>query len=93
LTLGRFSMARYFPDAKISMVHGQPLWINERLIVPQYHPAAALHQPLLKPALEKDFARLPEWLGQARKNKQPAIPVVEKPAKSNQTEPTQMNLF
>ncbi|MGD8631970.1 MAG: uracil-DNA glycosylase, partial [Anaerolineales bacterium] len=41
ITLGRFSMARYFPDARISRIHGQPAEINGRLIVPMYHPAAA----------------------------------------------------
>jgi DNA polymerase len=93
LTLGRFSMARYFPTAKISSVHGQPLWIKGRLIVPLYHPAAALHQPALKPALESDFARLPKWLEQARKNKQNAMPMMESPAIPPQPDPIQNSLF
>jgi uracil-DNA glycosylase family 4 len=62
ITLGRFSMARYFPDAKISQIHGQPQEINGRLIVPMYHPAAALHQPSLRETVKDDFAKLPELI-------------------------------
>lgn len=59
ITLGRFSMARYFPDARISRIHGQPAEIGGRLIVPMYHPAAALHQPSLREVVQADFANLP----------------------------------
>ena len=59
VTLGRFSMARYFPDVRISQVHGKAGWREERLIVPMYHPAAALHQPALRAVVEADFAKLP----------------------------------
>jgi len=44
VTLGRFSMAKWFPGEKISRIHGQPRWVGGRLIVPMMHPAAALHQ-------------------------------------------------
>lgn len=66
VTLGRFSMERYFPDEKISRIHGRPKAVGGRLIVPMYHPAAALHQPKLRSVVEQDFARLPEWIEQAR---------------------------
>lgn len=59
ITLGRFSMARYFPNALISRIHGQPAEIDGRLIVPMYHPAAALHQPSLRETVQADFAKLP----------------------------------
>ena len=62
ITLGRFSMARYFPEAKISQIHGQPKEINGRLIVPMYHPAAALHQPSLRETVKDDFSKLPELI-------------------------------
>jgi uracil-DNA glycosylase family 4 len=45
VTLGRFSMARFLPNARISDVHGQSYQLKGRTIVPMYHPAAALHQP------------------------------------------------
>jgi uracil-DNA glycosylase len=67
VTLGRFSMNLFIPGVKISHVHGRPTWVKGRMVVPMYHPAAALHQASLKPELEKDFARLPDWIEQAAK--------------------------
>jgi uracil-DNA glycosylase family 4 len=66
ITLGRFSMARYFPKARISAIHGQSKWVRSRLIVPMYHPAAALHQPSLREVVRNDFAHLPEYIEQVR---------------------------
>ncbi len=66
VTLGRYSMAKWFPGEKISRIHGQPKRVGGRLIVPMIHPAAALHQPQNRPLLEADFRRLPELLAQAR---------------------------
>lgn len=66
ITLGRFSMARYFQSAKISVIHGRSAWIDNRLIVPMYHPAAGLHQGKLRPVILKDFAQLPFLLEKAR---------------------------
>ena len=65
VTLGRFSMAKFLPNAKISNVHGQAMWVRGRLIVPMYHPAAALHQPSLKSLVEKDFISLPDLIKRA----------------------------
>ncbi len=62
ITLGRFSMARYFPNAKISQIHGQAKEVDGRLIVPMYHPAAALHQPSLRSVVQEDFAQLPAMI-------------------------------
>jgi len=64
VTLGRYSMARWFPNAKISAIHGQPRKVEGRLIVPMFHPAAALHQPSLRRDVEADFRKLPEILAQ-----------------------------
>jgi DNA polymerase len=65
VTLGRFSMARWFPREKISRIHGQPKRVDGRLIVPMMHPAAALHQPQNRTLIEEDFRRLPDFLAQA----------------------------
>ncbi len=64
VTLGRFSMARYFPGQRISKIHGQPKEVDGRFVVPMYHPAAALHNGSLKPELEADFAKLPRLLAE-----------------------------
>jgi DNA polymerase len=66
VTLGRFSMARYFPGAKISAIHGQAKVINGRTIVPMFHPAAALHNGALREPLEQDFVRLKELIQKAQ---------------------------
>lgn len=65
VTLGRFSMARWFPGERISRIHGQPKRVGRRLIVPMYHPAAALHQQALKATILDDFAKLPRILAEA----------------------------
>jgi uracil-DNA glycosylase len=67
VTLGRFSMARWFPGERISRIHGQPKRDGRRLIVPMYHPAAALHQGNLRGAIEEDFAKLPKILGEVER--------------------------
>ena len=64
ITLGRFSMARYFPNAKISQIHGKPRKIEGVIYYPMYHPAAALHQPSLRRIVEEDMLKIPELLVQ-----------------------------
>ena len=81
VTLGRFSMARYFPDQSISRIHGQAKKIGNTLYVPMFHPAAALHQPKYRSLIEEDFARLPGLLAQlhgAEKPKESPPPPEEK---------------
>lgn len=60
ITLGRFSMARFFPQSNISKIHGQPKKVGNRVIIPVYHPAAALHQPRYKADIERDFLKIPQ---------------------------------
>lgn len=74
VTLGRFSMARWFPNARISRIHGQPRKIGGRLYYPMYHPAAALHQPSLRRAVEEDMRRIPELIAQLDKIRDEAPP-------------------
>ena len=66
VTLGRFSMARWFSGTTISRVHGQPKQVDGRYVIPMYHPAAALHRGSLRGEILADFARLPELLERAR---------------------------
>jgi DNA polymerase len=65
VTLGRFSMNRYFPGQSIGRIHGQPKRIDDVMVVPMYHPAAALHQASLRRTIEEDFRKLPAILEQA----------------------------
>ncbi len=81
ITLGRFSMARWFPGGRISQIHGQAKRFGGLVVVPMYHPAAALHQGALRATLEADFAKLPRLLAemrqQAEAEEQAAAPKVE----------------
>lgn len=88
VTLGRFSMAHFLPNAKISEVHGQAMKIKGRLIVAMYHPAAALHQQSLRSTIEADFARLPELIAQAE---QMPEQIEETPVEKQ--EPKQLSFF
>lgn len=98
VTLGRFSMARFIPNVRISDVHGKPRWIGERLIIPMYHPAAALHQPALRATVERDFGQIAQLIMQARKKKgiqeqQATLTAEEVKANQQDEKPTQMSLF
>ncbi|MBN1373334.1 MAG: uracil-DNA glycosylase [Anaerolineaceae bacterium] len=98
ITLGRYSMAKFIPNVKISEVHGQPFWHRGRMIVPMFHPAAALHQPSLKTGVERDFARLGELIQQARQSvragAQKAEAVASEQEDGSETDqPTQLSLF
>ncbi len=66
VTLGRHSLRRYLPDARISQAHGGLRRMGGRFIFPMYHPAAALHQSSLRETLFDDIRRLPEALLHAR---------------------------
>jgi DNA polymerase len=62
--------------------------VKGRLVVPMFHPAAALHQQSLKPVVEADFTRLPDLISQANNVQEN---VNEK--QDNDDEPKQLNLF
>jgi DNA polymerase len=66
ITLGRYSMARWFPGASISKIHGQPRKFGALVVVPMFHPAAALHQPKYKELIEADFRELPKILAELK---------------------------
>lgn len=93
VTLGRFSMARYFENAKISTIHGQPAWQDQRLIIPMYHPAAGLHQPNLKATIMQDFSRLSEWVEKARQKSSNHASVSDKEGSHSSDSNTQLSLF
>jgi len=64
ITLGRFSMAKFFADASISRVHGQPMKRGGITYIPMFHPAAALHQPKYRSMIEQDFLKIPQILAE-----------------------------
>jgi DNA polymerase len=66
VTLGRHSLRRYLPDARIGEVHGRLRRSGGRFVYPMYHPAAALHQSSLRETLFADIRGLPAALLAAR---------------------------
>ena len=76
VTLGRYSMYRFFQGESISKIHGQPKRLGDRLVVPMFHPAAALHQPRFRPLITEDFLRLPQFIAEAAAlAEEPADPI------------------
>ncbi len=63
VTLGRHSMEYFLPGMKISQIHGEPKRIQfgdtKVVIVPLFHPAAALYNGSMRQTLMDDFSRLP----------------------------------
>jgi DNA polymerase len=62
VTISRYAMVRWFPDKKISEIHGKARRFGDLVVVPMYHPAAALHQQSLRRVIEEDFKKLPEYI-------------------------------
>jgi uracil-DNA glycosylase family 4 len=81
VTLGRYSMARYFPGKSISKIHGIPVKKDGVIYFPMYHPAAALHQQSLRQIIEADMKKIPGLLAETR-----AVSEAE-------PQPQQLNMF
>ena len=67
VTLGRYSMARYFPGKSISKIHGTAQKHDNIIYYAMYHPAAALHQQSLRKDIEADMLKIPKLLAEASK--------------------------
>jgi len=87
VTLGRFSMGKFLPNARISSVHGKKFDVNwkgrELVIVPMYHPAAGLRATGVKEQTIEDFKKLSEILKEVNDNES---------EKSNESTGEQMQL-
>ncbi len=73
VTLGRHSMEYFLPGLTISTIHGQPQRIpfgdTTIVVVPLYHPAAALYNGGLRATLIEDFMKLPTIINTLKKEK------------------------
>ncbi len=88
VTLGRFSMAKFFPGAKISAIHGQAKKVGGRIVVAMFHPAAALHQQSLRQTVIDDFTHaIPAALAEATHMEPP------NPEDDDDAPPEQLSLF
>ena len=92
VTLGRFSMAKFFGGEKISSIHGRARKIDGRICIAMYHPAAGLHQQSLKDTIRSDFKRIPQIMADAERQS------AEEPGKADapklkEEPPEQLALF
>jgi len=74
VTLGRYSMERYFPGQSISRIHGRPKRVGDAYYLPMFHPAAALRNPAWRQEMSQDMARIPALLAEidvARAQREP----------------------
>jgi uracil-DNA glycosylase family 4 len=81
VTLGRYSMAMFFPGKSISKIHGTAQKQGNIIYYAMYHPAAALHQQSLRQAIEADMLKIPSLLAQAESISQA------------EQQPQQLNMF
>jgi DNA polymerase len=77
ITLGRFSMAKFLPDVRVSQVHGRlhkVSWEGRPLyVLPMYHPAAALRSGQVTESFIADFKKIPkivQWIDDQQKAQQ-----------------------
>ena len=82
VTLGRFSMGKFLLNVKISAVHGKPFFVEflgkEMLVIPMYHPAAALRRGEVLKDFKEDFKIIIKALnGEIRSLKKREAPQLE----------------
>ena len=87
VTLGRYSMAKFFPGKSISKIHGTAQTQNGITYFAMYHPAAALHQGNLRQVIEQDMLKLPPLLTQAKAK------MIKEPEPKSEPQPEQLGMF
>lgn len=94
VTLGRHSMGRFLPGARIGQIHGTVHDAAEGSPAPgiqvfaMYHPAAALHQGSLKSTLFEDMGAVPAALLEARSARAEVVGAAEEGSPSTPPDPT-----
>ena len=94
VTLGRFSLGRFFPGESVTRARGRLRQKGGQLIFPVLHPAAALRRPELRETMVEDFGAIAAILAET-----PEPEAVDPPFGSGDsatTEPdpaSQMDLF
>ena len=92
VTLGRFSMAKYFPGETISRIHGVARKRGDLTLFAMYHPAAALHNPTLRPVLLQDMGKLRPILDEIEAAERRASEELE-PGRDEPSPVEQLSLF
>jgi uracil-DNA glycosylase family 4 len=92
VTLGRYSMAKFFANEKISAIHGRARKKQGYICIAMYHPAAGLHQASLKDVIREDFKKIPLVIAEAERMtvESPRLP---QPTRTQEEPPQQLSLF
>jgi len=94
VALGRFSMNYFLPAAKITRDHGRAFKVGDRIVVPLFHPAAALRATGVMDALKEDFKKLPAIVrGDVTVEIPPSIVLAPARAAKKSKQPNQQGLF
>lgn len=103
VTLGRFSMMKFFGNERISVIHGRARKKDGYICIAMYHPAAGLHQASLKDAIRQDFKKIPLIVAEADRmaaeaptrsgGNQGNQSKPAKPAQKHEEPPQQLSLF
>jgi uracil-DNA glycosylase len=88
VTLGRYSMAMFFPGKTISKIHGTAQQVNGITYFAMYHPAAALHQNSLRQAIKDDALKIPEVLARMK-----VVPEIKPEPKPEPPKAQQLKMF
>ena len=88
VTLGRFSLARFFPGESVSRARGKVHRKDGRAIYPIMHPAAGLHRQQFRPGIVEDFKGIPAVLEDIRNSGVPETPTL-----TLEPPPQQLNMF
>lgn len=95
VTLGRFSMAKFFSGEKISAIHGRARKKDGLIIIPMFHPAAGLRTASVKEAMREDFKKIPLIIAEAERlaAEKKAVPAAAPRQAKDEPPPEQMSLF
>jgi len=93
VTLGRFSMAKFFAGEKITAIHGRARKKDGFICIPMFHPAAGLRTPSVKEQLREDFKKIPAILAEAERLTASAPAKASVAAHKEEPPPAQMSLF
>ena len=92
VTLGRFSMAKFFGNSKITTIHGRAQKKDGYICIAMYHPAAGLHRAELKDVIREDFKKIPIVVAEAERMAT-EVPKQTAPTKPQDEPPQQLSLF
>ena len=74
VTLGRVSLARFFPGESMTRARGKVREKDGRFIYPVMHPAAALYRQEVRPGIIEDFKAIPRVLDDIRNSSATPVP-------------------